>query len=192
MSNDFMSTDDELNNGVFGQNTDDDIVLDLTGEDLTTTRKPIAIGTWLRVAVYEAEVKPSKSEKNKGKPVYHITLKVLGGEAKGRQFTIYAPLWSGAFFTAFKFFKALGYNMPKPPAEGERINFKVPGKSKLLGSTLEAKVTAHEEGNKTDDDGNPILFERLGAFRPMSDEDEDLDYGDGLDEFASGDGGLFS
>lgn len=184
-----MKTEDETNE--FGQANDDgDLVLDLSGDDLSSGGyKLIPVGTWVKVSIYEAVVKPSKSAKNEGKPVYHITLKVMGdAHGKNRQFKIYAPLWSGAFFTAFKLFKALGFNIPKPPAQGERINFKVPGPGKLLGQTLEAKVTKHEPGNTTDDDGNPRLFERFDAFRAMQDGDE---ASDGLDEFSSGGAGLF-
>lgn len=197
MSNDdFMKTTDEENllGGAAGGDGDD-IVLDLSGDDLKTTKFPlIPIGTWVKFSIYEAEVKPSKSQKNEGKPVYHITLKVLPQEeakwGSGRRVTIYAPLWSGAFFTAFKVFKALGFDIPKPPKEGERINFRVPGPNKLYGKTLEAKVTKHEQGNTTDDEGNPRLFERFDAFRAVTEGGPNDS--DGLDEFASGDGGLFS
>src|SRR5690554_1317068 len=156
MSNDdFMKTTDEENllGGAAGGDGDD-IVLDLTGDDLKVL--PQVEAKW----------------------------------GSGRRVTIYAPLWSGAFFTAFKVFKALGFDIPKPPKEGERINFRVPGPNKLYGKTLEARVTKHEQGNTTDDEGNPRLFERFDAFRAVTEGGPNDS--DGLDEFASGDGGLFS
>jgi hypothetical protein len=191
-----MKTEDETNE--FGQANDDgDLVLDLSGDDLSSGGyKLIPVGTWVKVSIYEAVVKPSKSAKNEGKPVYHITLKVMGdAHGKNRQFKIYAPLWSGAFFTAFRIFRALGFETPKPPAAGERTQFKVPGKSKLLGRVLGAKVSKHEQSDRTDDDGNPFINERLGAYMSAEKLDELVgqeENSSGLDEFASGDGGLFS
>jgi hypothetical protein len=194
---DFMNTDDELANINGTANEDDDLVLDLSEDDLSSGRKPLPVGTLLRLSVYDVDLTHVKKEgPNKGKPMYKFTLKVLGeGVGKGRQFDVYAPLWSGAFFTAFRIFRALGFETPKPPAAGERAQFKVPGKSKLLGGVLGAKVAKHEPGNMTDDDGNPVLFERLGSYMSVEKLEElvgQQENSSGLDEFASGDGGLFS
>lgn len=194
---DFMNTDDELNSINGAANEDDDLVLDLSEDDLTSRRKPLPIGTLLRLSVYDVDLTHVKKEgPNKGKPMYKFTFKVLGeGVGKGRQFDVYAPLWSGAFFTAFRIFRALGFETPKPPAAGERTQFKVPGKSKLLGRVLGAKVSKHEQSDRTDDDGNPFINERLGAYMSAEKLDELVgqeENSSGLDEFASGDGGLFS
>lgn len=182
-----MSNDFSINEGM--DNDGDELVIDLSGDDLTGGEYPLMpVGTWVKASVYEAELVKSKSEKNEGKPMYKLVLKFHPeAEAKwgkGRRTYIYAPLWSGAFFTAYKVLKALGYEVPKPPKEGERLQFRAPSPKAMLGQVLDMKVSKHETYN-----GN--TRERFEHFEPVGTKTEDGEAGGGLDAFASGGSGLF-
>jgi hypothetical protein len=80
--------------------------------------------------------------------------------------------------------KALGYEVPKPPKEGEKFQFKAPSPKTILGQTLDMMVSKHETYNGT-------TRERFEAFAPAGEKTGGGDSMDGLDAFASGGGGLF-
>lgn len=175
----------------------DDLVLDLSGDDLTVREwKPIPDNTWVKAVIYDAELGKvqNPNSPNVGKPQAIFTFKLVEESAKEygpKTFRVWAQLYSGAFFTMFNIMRAakeqlaeLGYEVPSaPPAAGQPMKLRLPHPAKLKGLTMEARVK-NRPGNKTTPSGEPVMFENLVGFRAPKGE-ESLD---GLEEFTSGGG----
>lgn len=191
---DLFSTATEMGtaDGPNGAPEDEDIVLNLTGDDLKTRRTtPLPVGTRLKVRVYEASIGYVKKEgDNKGKPFYKIQFKPLPDEIEKhglsdkKLFFENMMLFSGAFFDAANFLRALGYSPGDPTAK--EVTFKAPHPNKLLGQELEVKVTKHEASNRLDDEGNPFMNEALGGFRPIQEPSDGTVSEEVADLFSTG------
>lgn len=165
----FKTTDDF--DQVGGQSPDgsEGITINLTGDDLRAAEgfKPIPVGTWLHVAIFEASLAYSKSEKNAGKPMYKLVFKLMGESAKEhgeRKIRENAFLWSGALFNTMRILKALGYDTPNPQNPADQFTFPAP--HELQGRELKARVSKHEPGFNDSE----MLFEKLGGFKPLDDD----------------------
>ena len=191
----------EGNEDIFGgadeQAGMDDLVLDLSGDDLAVRDwKPIPDNTWVKAVIYDAELGTVKNPNspNVGKPQAIFTFKLVEESAKEfgpKTFRVWAQLYSGAFFTMFNIMRAvkeqlgeLGYEVPSaPPAAGQPMKLRLPPPAKLKGLTREARVK-NRPGNKPGAGGKPVMFESLVGFRAPKDEESM----DGLEEFTSGGG----
>lgn len=189
-----FDTNDELNN----DNELQDLQLDLSGDDLTDSSfRTIPNNTWVHAVIYSAELGTVQKEgPNQGKPQAIFTFRLTGPSAKQygpKTMRVWAQLYPGAFFTMYKILKALDYEMPKPENGGAQIKFTVPHPQKLVGQVLLAQVK-HRAGNRVGEDGKPIMFENLVAFKSIREAED----GDGTvstesaELFQSGAADLFS
>lgn len=192
-----MAFEGDIFGGTDEQTGMDDLVLDLSGDDLSANEwKAIPDGTWVKVTIYEAELgtvqNPNSPNAGKAQAIFTFKLRDESAKEYGpKTFRVWAQLYSGAFFTMFNIMKAtkdqlaeLGYEAPTaPPQAGQKLQLRLPHPAKLKGFTMEARVK-HRAGNKPGADGKPIMFENLASFRATKDEADMA----GLEEFSSGGG----
>jgi len=111
------------------------LYLDISEQEASSEgRKPVPAGKY-HVAITDVELKESKSENNKGKPMYGIELTVQSGDYEGRKIFDNACLWAGASYTIVQIVKAMGHDVP---ANGQ--GFRVPPVDELIGEEFEVRV----------------------------------------------------
>lgn len=131
------------------------IILNLTDSDVKGFEVAPA-GTY-KVEIAEAELTESKSDKNKGKPMWKLELQSLEETYKGK-FFVYAPLWQGAHFTYVALGKALGFI-------NDAGDNTVPDVDTLIGKELAVKVTVEKYTNK---DGEEAERNQVKSYAPAN------------------------
>lgn len=117
-----------------------------------------------------------KSAANKGKPTLNIQVKFTEsstGEGIGKKFTAFGvpdfPRWASdkVAFLFYQFYKALGVEFPEKGGDVE-----LPDLDDLWGQEIGVRLTVEEKEingkTVTDDEGEPVLQNRVGGFFPAS------------------------
>lgn len=115
--------------------TDEGLYVNFSDEEASSESRdmePLPTGKYL-CSIADVVLKESQSDKNKGKPMYNFTFKVVGDKAGGkytdRQAYALAMLWSPALFTITHIMKACGF-----PVSGGKV--RIPRPEEFMGKLL--------------------------------------------------------
>jgi hypothetical protein len=128
------------------------IAINVTGKEASSApMEPVPGGKYL-VTVTDAELRESKSAKNKGKPfaALELTITETGSDAHdkyaGRKMWANVMLFEGALYSAVQILKALGQNVD----EGE---MEFPELDELVGEQFVIRCSIQKEREYTDESG---------------------------------------